>query len=59
MAAPTPLIVILLTQTQQPRQVKTYACIYTSKASNLGLVSPERWFRTVRDYLPHDYLLGV
>lgn len=41
------------------KQVKTYACIYTSKASNLGLVSPERWFRTVRDFLPHDYLLGI
>jgi hypothetical protein len=40
-------------------QVSTYACIYTSKASNLGLVSPERWFRTVRDLDPHDYLLGT
>ena len=41
------------------KQVKTYACIYTSKASNLGLISPERWHRSTRDYLPHDYLLGI
>lgn len=41
------------------KQVKTYACIYTSKASNLGLISPERWHRSTRDFLPHDYLLGI
>jgi hypothetical protein len=39
------------------KQVSTYACIYTTKASNLGIVSPERWFRVVRDTLPHDTLI--
>ncbi len=41
------------------KQVSTYACIYTTKASNLGVVSPERWFRTVRDTLPHDVYLSL
>ena len=36
------------------KQVSTYACIYTSKASNLGLMSPERWFRATRDASPHE-----
>ena len=40
-------------------QVSSYACIYTAKASNLGLVSPERWFRPARDRMPHDSILEL
>jgi len=40
-------------------QVSNYACIYTAKASNLGLVSPERWFRPARDRMPHDSILDL
>ena len=38
-------------------QVTDYACMYTSRASNLGLVSPQRPFRPVRDKMPHDHFL--
>jgi 5'-nucleotidase len=37
--------------------VENYACIYTSRASNLGLTSTERSFRTSLEGLPHDKLL--
>ncbi|GKY99272.1 hypothetical protein MPSEU_000882300 [Mayamaea pseudoterrestris] len=37
--------------------VQNYACLYTSRASNLGLVSSERAFRTGLERLPHDKLL--
>ena len=36
------------------KQICDYACLYTSRASNLGLVAPQRPFRPVRDLLPHD-----
>lgn len=35
-------------------QVVNYACLYTSRVSNLGLVSPNRPFRPVQDFMPHD-----
>eukprot|EP00752_Nemacystus_decipiens_P006623 g5954.t1 len=38
-------------------QVATYACIYTSKASNLARVSTQRSFRPVRDVSAHDLIL--
>jgi FMN phosphatase YigB (HAD superfamily) len=38
-------------------QVATYACLYTSRASNLGKISPERHFRPVQDLLPHEQML--
>jgi len=38
------------------QQVQSYACLYTSKVSNLGLVSPEMHFRTQLDVMPHDAL---
>ena len=38
-------------------QVSDYACMYTSRASNLGLVSPLRPFRSVRDKMPHDHYI--
>jgi len=37
--------------------VNNYACLYTSKATNLGLASTERSFRTSLEILPHDRLL--
>mmetsp|Transcript_23516 Transcript_23516/g.49658 ORF Transcript_23516/g.49658 Transcript_23516/m.49658 type:complete len:651 (+) Transcript_23516:166-2118(+) len=38
--------------------VKNYACLYTSKATNLGLASTSRAFRTAGELLPHDNLLS-
>ena len=35
-------------------QIADYACLYTSRASNLGNVSPEKPYRAGRDILPHD-----
>ena len=46
-------------QSRFAKQVSQYACLYTSKASNLGLVSPNRWFRVIRDVAPHETLLGI
>ena len=37
--------------------VQNYACLYTSEATNLGLVSSIRSFRTSSDILPHDGLM--
>ena len=39
------------------KQVSDYACLYTSRASNLGLVSPLRPFRPKHGSMPHDDLL--
>jgi hypothetical protein len=36
--------------------VENYACLYTSKATNLGLASTARSFRTMSEMLPHDKL---
>ena len=38
--------------------VQNYACLYTSRASNLGLPSSERGFRTMMELLPHDRMLA-
>jgi len=38
------------------QQVENYACLYTSKVSNFGMVSPEMIFRTQADVMPHDQL---
>eukprot|EP00571_Detonula_confervacea_P015205 CAMPEP_0172298636 /NCGR_PEP_ID=MMETSP1058-20130122/1196_1 /TAXON_ID=83371 /ORGANISM="Detonula confervacea, Strain CCMP 353" /LENGTH=655 /DNA_ID=CAMNT_0013007917 /DNA_START=93 /DNA_END=2060 /DNA_ORIENTATION=- len=38
--------------------VKNYACLYTSKATNLGLASTARAFRTSGELLPHDNMLA-
>ncbi|HIA02910.1 MAG TPA: HAD family hydrolase [Myxococcales bacterium] len=35
-------------------QVEDYACIYTSRVSNMGLYSPFQYFRTLRDQMPHE-----
>lgn len=37
--------------------VKNYACLYTSKATNLGLASTSRAFRTSGELLPHDNMM--
>ena len=39
---------------QFAKQVAGYACLYTSKASNLGSVSPLRHFRPATDIVPHE-----
>lgn len=38
--------------------VQNYACLYTSKATNLGLASASRAFRTSGELLPHDNLMA-
>jgi len=38
--------------------VQNYACLYTSKATNLGLTSTSRSFRTSGEMLPHDKLMN-
>jgi 5'-nucleotidase len=45
------------TQSRFAKQVSDYACLYTSRASNLGTVSPNRSFRPVQDFVPHDQIL--
>lgn len=39
------------------RNVFDFACLYTSKASNIGKVSSNKQFRPVQDFLPHDQIL--
>lgn len=36
------------------QQVEDYACLYTSRASNLAAVSPNARFHTLVDVMPHD-----
>jgi len=38
--------------------VSNYACLYTSKATNLGLSSISRGFRTTLELIPHDNMLS-
>jgi 5'-nucleotidase len=38
--------------------VQNYACLYTSRATNLGLATPAHVFRTSLEILPHDRLLA-
>lgn len=37
-------------------QVENYACLYTSRVTNIGLVSPEMYWRAMNDLMPHDRL---
>eukprot|EP01038_Epipyxis_sp_PR26KG_P004190 gene4190-5961_t len=39
------------------KQVMDYACLYTSRASNIGYFSPSRTFRPVQDFMPHDQVM--
>lgn len=36
------------------RQLEDFACVYTSRASNIGLYPPDHYFRSMMDYLPHE-----
>ena len=40
-------------------QVEDYACIYTSRATNLAQYSPFQYFRTPRDLMPHEQVLPL
>jgi 5'-nucleotidase len=35
-------------------QVEDYACVYTSRVSNFLLYSPQQYFRSPRDEMPHE-----
>ena len=35
-------------------QVEEYACLYTSRVSNLFAYSPQQHFRSPRDVMPHE-----
>ena len=35
-------------------QVEEYACLYTSRVSNLGNYAPAHFFRSPRDVMPHE-----
>jgi len=35
-------------------QVEEYACLYTSRVSNLGLYPASYFFRSPRDVMPHE-----
>jgi HAD superfamily 5'-nucleotidase-like hydrolase len=37
-------------------QVEDYACLYTSRVSNFLAYSPLQYFRSPRDYMPHEIL---
>lgn len=37
-------------------QVESYACLYTSCVSNISFVSPEMYWRSMNDLMPHDRL---
>ncbi len=53
-----PLFGMLFKERHEPSlfgaQMEDYACIYTSKVSNLALYSPMEYFRSPRDLLPHE-----
>jgi 5'-nucleotidase len=38
--------------------VENYACLYTSRASNMGLMSSKQSFRTTMEMVPHDRILS-
>ncbi len=40
-------------------QVEKYACIYTSRVSNLLQYSPMQYFRSARDFMPHERTPGA
>lgn len=39
------------------QQITDYACMYTSRASNFGLVSPKRPFYPIRDKMAHEHFI--
>ncbi|XP_058725297.1 uncharacterized protein LOC131596598 [Vicia villosa] len=36
-------------------QVERYACLYTSRVSNLGLLSSDKYFRPSEDFMQHEF----
>ena len=36
------------------QQVETYACLYTSRVTNLAYTMPDTRFRVYSDMMPHD-----
>ncbi|KAF1893402.1 hypothetical protein Lal_00001872 [Lupinus albus] len=36
-------------------QVERFACLYTSKVSNLALYSPEKYYRPSEDFMQHEF----
>ena len=39
----------------KPTQVERFACLYTSKVSNKGLYSPEKYYRPSEDFMPREF----
>ncbi|CAI9786585.1 unnamed protein product [Fraxinus pennsylvanica] len=35
-------------------QVERFACLYTSQVTNLSLYSPDKYYRTGEDFMPHE-----
>lgn len=40
-------------------QVEQYACTYTSRVSNFGFYSPMHYFRSPREFMPHEQAGGL
>ena len=40
-------------------QVEEYACLYTSRVSNLQYYSPQQHFRSPRDVMAHEMTTGA
>ncbi|XP_050267463.1 uncharacterized protein LOC126712244 isoform X1 [Quercus robur] len=36
-------------------QVERFACLYSSQVSNLGLCSPDKYYRPSEDFMPHEF----
>lgn len=36
-------------------QVERFACLYTSKVTNMGLYSPDKYYRPSEDFMPHEF----
>ncbi|GMH16213.1 hypothetical protein Nepgr_018054 [Nepenthes gracilis] len=36
-------------------QVERFACLYSSQVTNLGLYSPDKYYRTSEDFMPHEF----
>jgi 5'-nucleotidase len=48
------LMKVGLERSRFAHQVEGFACLYTSRVSNLRLYSPQKRFRSFHDLLPHD-----
>ena len=49
-----PLFKVGVENSRFGEQVEDYACVYTSRVSNFLAYSPLRYFRSPRDYMPHE-----